>query len=190
MQATARILARDGWDALTTNRVALEAGVSVGSLYQYFPNKEALVVGLVDRWSGLVAQKMVSELRAIANLPIGTCIRRMVQSALEATDADVAMYRAVLLQLPRLGAVEIFERWNRSLVDAVADWIVLRRRELHVEDPTLTAWMVVTCLDSVVDYALVLRPELLESQRFPRELERMVAGCLGVRAPPRPRASR
>src|SRR5262245_4195316 len=42
MRATARILIREGYDALTTNRVAEEAGASVGSLYQYFPSKEAL----------------------------------------------------------------------------------------------------------------------------------------------------
>lgn len=46
LQAAAYILARDGWEAFTTNAVAEKAGVNTASLYQYFPNKEAIVAEL------------------------------------------------------------------------------------------------------------------------------------------------
>ncbi|MDZ4776156.1 MAG: helix-turn-helix domain-containing protein, partial [Alphaproteobacteria bacterium] len=49
IEAGARILREGGYEALTTNRVADLAGVSVGSLYQYFPNKEAILVEMVCR---------------------------------------------------------------------------------------------------------------------------------------------
>ncbi|RDV36467.1 TetR/AcrR family transcriptional regulator [Bradymonadaceae bacterium TMQ3] len=49
IEATARILEDEGPEALTTNRVAEVAGTSIGSLYQYFPNKEALLAALVER---------------------------------------------------------------------------------------------------------------------------------------------
>ena len=49
LDATARVLTREGYDRASTNRIAAKAGVSVGSLYQYFPNKEALVAALVAR---------------------------------------------------------------------------------------------------------------------------------------------
>src|SRR5579859_1074817 len=49
MRAAARILVRHGYEGATTNRIAEAAGVSVGSLYQYFPNKEAIVAALLDR---------------------------------------------------------------------------------------------------------------------------------------------
>lgn len=49
VEAAARILSREGADALSTNRIAEVAGVSVGSLYQYFPNREAIVAELVGR---------------------------------------------------------------------------------------------------------------------------------------------
>ena len=48
-EATLRILESDGFDGLTTNRIAAVAGVSVGTLYQYFPDKTALLVALVKR---------------------------------------------------------------------------------------------------------------------------------------------
>jgi AcrR family transcriptional regulator len=49
IEASARILADDGVGQLTTNRIAVRAGVSVGSLYQYFPNRQAIVRALVER---------------------------------------------------------------------------------------------------------------------------------------------
>jgi len=49
IEATARILVKQGFDSASTNRIAEQAGVSVGSLYQYFPGKEALVAAVIER---------------------------------------------------------------------------------------------------------------------------------------------
>jgi AcrR family transcriptional regulator len=51
LEATARVLVRQGYDRASTNRIATTAGMSIGSLYQYFPNKEALVAALIARHS-------------------------------------------------------------------------------------------------------------------------------------------
>jgi AcrR family transcriptional regulator len=54
LTATTHILTEDGYDQLTTNRVAERAGVSIGSLYQYFPNKEASL------WQSIMPMKWCS----------------------------------------------------------------------------------------------------------------------------------
>ncbi|QVQ50183.1 TetR/AcrR family transcriptional regulator [Spiractinospora alimapuensis] len=50
LEAAAQVFERDGYSATTTNRIAARAGVSIGSLYQYFPNKEALVAALAEQY--------------------------------------------------------------------------------------------------------------------------------------------
>lgn len=49
IDATARVLDAGGYEALTTTAVAIEAGASVGTVYQYFPSREDLLAGLLDR---------------------------------------------------------------------------------------------------------------------------------------------
>ena len=61
VEATARILEDKGQDALNTNRIAERAGVSVGTLYQYFPDKHAILVTLIRRERAA----LMAELRAI-----------------------------------------------------------------------------------------------------------------------------
>lgn len=61
LSATARILVEDGYSAITTNDVAAAAGVSIGSLYQYFPNKDALLRALVERHLEDVERSLASQ---------------------------------------------------------------------------------------------------------------------------------
>jgi AcrR family transcriptional regulator len=80
LEAAARILERGGLDALNTNSVAAMAGVSVGSLYQYFPGKEALLAELVRKWRAL----LVGRIEAIRQDPpetLDALVHKMVEAA-------------------------------------------------------------------------------------------------------------
>ncbi|WP_342380110.1 TetR/AcrR family transcriptional regulator [Myxococcus stipitatus] len=183
IQTTARVLLRDGWQALTTNRIARDAGVSVGSLYQYFPNKEALLLALIERIADEMTDRLIEVGSALRDAPVEEGIVTIVRAALDVSRRDAPLYRAVLVELPRQGALELFERVNRRLADALTEWLVARRDELEVVDPSLTAHVLVTSLDALTDHALLFHPELLESPRFEQELHALVSGYLGVRRP-------
>src|SRR6516164_1611810 len=70
LEATARILLKEGYDKASTNRIAEVAGVSIGSLYQYFPSKEALVAAVIDRHTQEVAEVTRSALVKLVGHPI------------------------------------------------------------------------------------------------------------------------
>ena len=65
LEATARVLIREGYEGATTIRIAGESGYGVGSLYDYFPNKDALVAALIERHAeemvGLVGSVVIFE---------------------------------------------------------------------------------------------------------------------------------
>lgn len=88
LEAAARVLAKEGAEALTTNRIAEVAGVSVGSVYQYFPNKESIVAALVDR-SVEGSRSVIGALPVAGDTPLADLIRErvaiLVQMALDTT---------------------------------------------------------------------------------------------------------
>lgn len=104
VEAAARILEERGPKGLTTNAVADVAGVSIGSLYQYFPNKDAIVRALIEREVGTVAER--------------------AKAALSRTDLDGALVAlvevAVAYQLDRPRLALLLESEERRL-DAFLD---------------------------------------------------------------------
>lgn len=82
LEATFRVLDEGGADGLTTTRVAAVAGVSVGTLYQYFPNRDALISALLA--DHLEAAISAVERTAAANLgqPLAVAIERIVRAFL------------------------------------------------------------------------------------------------------------
>src|SRR6185312_13440431 len=78
IEAIARILVREGFDKSSTNRIAGEAGVSIGSLYQYFPSKEALVGAVMDRHQQELMQVVRGVLPQVAALPMQQALRKLV----------------------------------------------------------------------------------------------------------------
>ncbi|MFZ5438947.1 MAG: TetR/AcrR family transcriptional regulator [Myxococcota bacterium] len=183
LDATARILVKDGWDALSTNRVAALAGVSVGSLYQYFPSREALVHAVIERWTTTFAADMTALAEKLGKASLQRGVPIVVRAALDSARVDTKLHRAFLENLPRLGRFEAFEQLNRRLAELLAGWLGLHERRLGVDDPALAAWVVVQLLSGLIDQALLYRPELLQLPRFQRHLERLVLNYLsGERA--------
>src|SRR3546814_20839369 len=82
--AATQVLSEDGYGRATTARVAERAGVSVGSLYQYFPNKEALVGTLVERHADEIVTIMHRALRDSAHRTLADGIRAVIRAGAEA----------------------------------------------------------------------------------------------------------
>lgn len=94
LQAAARVLVRDGAHRFTTARVAEAAGVSVGSLYQYFPNKEAILFGLqTEEWQQTMGQ--LKRILGDSRMPPLGRVRVAVQTFFR-SECDEAAFRTAL----------------------------------------------------------------------------------------------
>ena len=105
--ATALLLDRDGYEALNTNAIARVAGVSIGSLYQYFPDKHAIVVELARR---LEQNALESAMERAAAIDVGdprAVTSSLVDVLLDPRLANLATRRALLLQVPEIGRAHV-----------------------------------------------------------------------------------
>lgn len=168
IEATARILVKDGFDKTSTNRIAEKAGVSVGSLYQYFPSKEALVAAVVERHTEELMHVVRTVLADVAKLPVDEAVRKLVTAAIRAHRIDPELHRVLAEQMPRTGraanadvlSVETYALF-RAYLDAHAD-------EFRAVDLELATFVCVTSIEAlthsaVLDYAGRLSEEAMDA---------------------------
>ena len=82
LEATTRILTEEGYEKANTNRIAERAGVSIGSLYQYFPNKESLMNALMVKHSDEIIELVESKLISFYDSPVEIVIPEIVKAVL------------------------------------------------------------------------------------------------------------
>src|SRR5208283_3622364 len=95
-EATIQVLLEVGADRLTTTRVAERAGVSVGTLYQYFPNKQALLFSVMEQHLTHVGDAMEQACQRNHGQPVATMVESVVQTFIDAklkrSDISTALY--------------------------------------------------------------------------------------------------
>ena len=180
LEATARILVREGFDKASTNRIADVAGVSIGSLYQYFPSKEALVAALIDRHNRQVMQAVQGELAEALNQSMEEAVRMLVSVAVKAHRIDPKLHRALTEQIPRVGRLENVEFFNRQYYVLFENYLKSRRGELSVTDLGLAAFVCVTSIEALTHTA-VLHCKMVSAEEVDALIEqgtRLVVGYL------------
>lgn len=104
LDAAARIFSNEGAEGATTNRIAERAGVSVGSLYEYFPNKSAILVALTERHldeGEAVLARAAEDVLAgrVVGLPL--IVRRFILAVVDLHAADPDLHRVLFEEIPR-----------------------------------------------------------------------------------------
>ena len=166
IEATARILVRDGFDKASTNRIAEKAGVSVGSLYQYFPSKEALVTAVMKRHGQELMQIVRRALAEAATLPMEQAVRTLVVAAIEAHRVDPKLHRVLAEQIPRTGRLENTECLNGEAYALFRAYLEAHSDEFRAVDLGLAAFVCVTSIEALTHTAVVHHSESLSEEAF------------------------
>ena len=160
LDAVIRLLKREGQKAITTNRIAEVAGVSIGSVYQYFPNKRAIFIALHERHLSKIDRMVQSKLVEHAASPLVILIRAMVDGMIEAHAPDLELYQLLQTEVPHRadGTRDFVLRLEGAFRLALS---------LHMDEVTTTAnldtmvFIVANMVDALSHGALLRRPRSL-----------------------------
>jgi len=118
-EATIQVLLSHGADRLTTTRVAERAGVSVGTLYQYYPNKQALLFAAFDKHMEEVCARIEIVCDGACRKPLGEMIAQVVEAYVDAkvgrADISVALYHVAA----EVGGPAVIKRTTQRLRKAL-----------------------------------------------------------------------
>jgi AcrR family transcriptional regulator len=185
LQATLQVLLQGGLSALTTTAVAERAGVSVGTLYQYFPDKAALVLALkllyVDRLVGAVATAAVNPDTDGPDIEptLRAMLRALVQTKRDNLSLTLALREPMSQTEPHAGG-RVAEQGMARLVGVVKH--VLDRAVPPLQDTDRAARVIVAAVEGASTLGLYDDAKLLASRVFLDELDALVLGFLRARA--------
>lgn len=146
LTAGARILAAKGWAGFTTNAVAAKAGVSIGSLYEYFPDKRAISDAILDRHLTRAEEIAAEELsRLPPGAPLAHAIAALVDGFVRLHADDPKLHRVLSSEVPAGPAQrKRVTRLTNALAAAAAAALTGR-----VSDPVLSARLIVDAADAL-----------------------------------------
>lgn len=170
VHAGARVLADRGWAGFTTNRVAEVAGVSIGSLYQYFPDKLALIDAVRRRH----LEECLAIMRAARHdgKPLGRFLDDLVGNMMAAHDSHPGLHRVLLDEAPANGPHDPHSAYEREYLGHYAAAVAAYRRHRTETGDETVAMIMSDAVDGVIHNAA--RRGTLKSPEVKRELVRML----------------
>lgn len=181
VEACARLLIARGYGALTTNHIAELAGVSIGSVYEYFGDKEAVVSEVVRRASEGFSEDAARALPALEGAPLEKAVTAWIDTLLSAMRARAELLRAIAADVPlAIREPHRREAWDRHLALARAAYrsAGARVRQDRAEE---VSFLVVTLVDATLTRLVLEPPPDVDEETVVEELGRRVVEWVSPR---------
>lgn len=179
LRGALRVFSEKGYAGATTNHIAVAAGISVGSLYQYFPSKDAILVALAERHVERAFESAMAKVAEKRKAPVRELLRALVDALVEAHLVEPRLHRVIFLEA-RLdpGFTDRLDELDARAMRLARELVEERSAELAVKDPKMAGLMVVQLLQGLTHVMAVRHPEVLAQAEFRDEFVRVLESYL------------
>lgn len=169
--ATIQVLLAEGVGRLTTTRVAERAGVSVGTMYQYYPHKQALLFAVVERQLDMITDAMQTAAVRLIGGDLATVAEGLAIAWLDAKVADTVASRAIYGIAAEFDLGEVLDRAMTLMMEAIGD-LLAAAPDARIADLPSTAFMLAAMLGGSVRVVMEVDASDANLARLRRELPR------------------
>ena len=170
-QATIQVLLADGVARLTTTRVAERAGVSVGTMYQYYPHKQALLFGLVDKQLRLIEDAMGAAYDRLMGGDLKSLAEGLAAAWLDAKMADMVSSRAIYGIASEFDLSALMGRAAKTMAERF-EALLASAPDAQFADRASVAFMLAALLGGSVRMVMEADPSEGNLERLRNELPR------------------
>lgn len=167
--ATIQVLLADGVGRLTTTRVAERAGVSVGTMYQYYPHKQSLLFAIVERQLEMIVNAMLATAEQLQGRDLATVARGLATAWLDAKTADIVASRAIYGIAAEFDLTELMGQ-AMALMTQVISGLLKAVPDARFVDPDANAFMLAALLGGSVRVVMETDASQDDLARLRREL--------------------
>ncbi len=179
VEAGSRILCEGGWAALSMKALAARAGVSPGSLYQYFPDKASFMAHLIEAQS---RRELAVHLARFERIPPDASLEHklvaVVDGVLAFQRAEGPLMKATLESLAHIGRYELLASRAAAAAAALRALLEPHRAELAVRDLDLATHVLANAIHSLTHDGVLRRPADLDDDALSLEIVRLAMGYL------------
>lgn len=177
VQAAALEIGERGLDATTTNHVAARAGVSIGSLYQYFETKDAIVEAVMQRHAERLLAAVAARSRAQADADPRTVTRRVLKAVFDVVAADPSQ-RELVRHWHRLRTGATFRSLEQRMIEHCRVYLLRHHAEYRIADLPAALFVVINSIHYTVAHYMSLDAPLLTQRQVIDALADMVSAYL------------
>jgi AcrR family transcriptional regulator len=178
LDATAHILIERGFAAASTNAVAERAGVSVGSLYQYFPNKDALVSALRARHGDQMMAVILHALTKAMDATLIDGLTGLVEATVEAHRVDADLHQVLEQQLGDMDMDDQHDEYLGVMEERIVALLARHRDEITAPDLKLAAFMLLHAAHGLIHAVVLQRPKGTSLKHATQEIIAMMTAYL------------
>ena len=159
IKATSHVLVEEGYDRASTNRIAHAAGVSIGSLYQYFPSKEALVAALVETHVERMCEALNLSLATDAPPDLAGRARLLVRGMMSAYMVDPHLHHVLCQEVPKVGELQRVYGFEQHLAEVCRRHLFSDCPNVRTTDIDRAIFLLVNAVPGVIRAALQAGPQ-------------------------------
>jgi AcrR family transcriptional regulator len=182
LDAAVRILEQEGAEAATTTRIAEVAGVSVGTLYQYFGNRDSILDALQDREFERATQFMSRVLAERGGTPTEIA-RRVIEGLLELYAACPALHRLLVVEGLRVTPTDRVQAFDLRMVSVIRAFLAHSGLAVRRQNQEVAAFVVYHSVRATMLARLLEDPPGLDDSALVEELSDLVVSYLIGAAP-------
>ena len=182
LDASAQVLRKKGYAKTTTNAIAERAGVSIGSLYEYFPNKEAVFAALKEKLHRSQFDSVIEHLSIDQTTPpekiIENILAARINASLEQPDVVTVLQEQVPAQVMQTQRQKDFEVFSQTM----AAFASAHGHQIRIKNVDVAIPLGIQMIDLTIDHLASQQPELLRDPRTLQELTDMMCRYILVDA--------
>lgn len=178
LEATTHILTEEGYEKANTNRIAERAGISIGSLYQYFPNKESLMAALIEQHSNQMAEMVETKLNHLFDSPLEIVVPELIKAVIAAHAINPRLHQVLSEEVPRLGKLIQMEQAQARIAQILTSYLDRWRDSIEPQNLEMTVFILCRTVDALSHAAVIEYPDFVKDDRFEIEVSNLLLSYL------------
>jgi AcrR family transcriptional regulator len=174
LEATTHILTEEGYDKANTNRIAERAGISIGSLYQYFPNKESLMAALIEQHSNEMAELVETKLNNLFDSPLEIVVPELIKAVIAAHAINPRLHQVLSEEIPRLGKSIQMEQSQERIAQILRSYLDRWSDSIQPQNLEMTVFILCRTVDALSHAAVIEYPNFVKDDRFETEVSNLL----------------